>query len=105
MNRETPNRIATSIDERCPVAGSADDSEYATESPTTSTRGDRPTGRGIGATIGATGGGGAGDGAWAAAVASLAEHKPFFTAKVSEQLLDSYLSAHRDNGLLSPRER
>lgn len=42
-----------------------------------------------------------------AAVASLAEHKPFFTGKVSEQLLDSYLSAHqgRPDGLLSARER
>jgi DNA-binding NarL/FixJ family response regulator len=42
-----------------------------------------------------------------AAVASLANHKPFFTGKVSEQLLDSYLSAHlgKSEGLLSPRER
>jgi DNA-binding NarL/FixJ family response regulator len=40
-----------------------------------------------------------------AAVASLAEHKPFFIGKVSEQLFDSYLSAHQDNGVLSPRER
>src|SRR5262245_31347541 len=40
------------------------------------------------------------------AVASLAEHKPFFTAKVSEQLLDSYLSVQesKSDGL-SPRER
>jgi DNA-binding NarL/FixJ family response regulator len=41
-----------------------------------------------------------------AAVASLADHKPFFTGKVSEQLLDSYLSHQsRSDGLLSPRER
>jgi len=41
------------------------------------------------------------------AVASLADHQPFFTAKISEQLLDSYLSAHqgKSDGLLSPRER
>jgi DNA-binding NarL/FixJ family response regulator len=41
-----------------------------------------------------------------AAVTSLADHKPFFTAKVSEQLLDSYLSAHQvKTDELSPRER
>jgi DNA-binding NarL/FixJ family response regulator len=42
-----------------------------------------------------------------AAIASLADHKPFFTAKVSEQLVDSYLSANqgKSDGLLSPRER
>lgn len=42
-----------------------------------------------------------------AAVASLADHKPFFTAKVSEQLLDSYLSVNqgKSDGPLSPRER
>ena len=39
-------------------------------------------------------------------MASLADHKPFFTGKVSEQLLDSYLSHQsRSDGLLSPRER
>jgi DNA-binding NarL/FixJ family response regulator len=41
-----------------------------------------------------------------AAVTSLADHKPFFTANVSEQLLDSYLSAHQvKTDELSPRER
>ena len=41
-----------------------------------------------------------------AAVTSLVDHKPFFTAKVSEQLLDSYLSAHQvKTDELSPRER
>jgi len=42
-----------------------------------------------------------------AAVASLANHKPFFTGRISEQLLDSYLSTHqgKSDGLLSPRER
>jgi DNA-binding NarL/FixJ family response regulator len=41
-----------------------------------------------------------------AAVTSLADHKPFFTAKVSEQPLDSYLSAHQvKTDELSPRER
>jgi DNA-binding NarL/FixJ family response regulator len=41
-----------------------------------------------------------------AAVTSLAEHTPFFTAKVSEQLLDSYLSAQQgETDGLSPRER
>jgi DNA-binding NarL/FixJ family response regulator len=41
-----------------------------------------------------------------AAVASLADHKPFFTAKVSEQLLDTYLSARQgQSDGLSPRER
>jgi DNA-binding NarL/FixJ family response regulator len=42
-----------------------------------------------------------------AAVASLAEHKPFFTGRVSEQLLDSFLSSHhgKTDISLSPRER
>jgi DNA-binding NarL/FixJ family response regulator len=42
-----------------------------------------------------------------AAVASLANHKPFFAGRISEQLLDSYLSTHqgKSDGLLSPRER
>jgi DNA-binding NarL/FixJ family response regulator len=42
-----------------------------------------------------------------AAVASLANHKPFFTGRISEQLLDSYLSTRqgKSDGLLSPRER
>jgi DNA-binding NarL/FixJ family response regulator len=42
-----------------------------------------------------------------AAVASLAEHKPFFTGRVSEQLLDSFLSSHhgKTDTSLSPRER
>jgi len=42
-----------------------------------------------------------------AAVESLAGHKPFFTGKVSEQLLDTFLSKHhgRNDASLSPRER
>ena len=42
-----------------------------------------------------------------AAVQSLVNHKPFFTGRVSEQLLDAYLSAHplKGEGALSPRER
>ena len=40
-----------------------------------------------------------------AAVASLADHKPFFTGKVSEQLLDSYLTHQSKSDGLSPRER
>ena len=41
-----------------------------------------------------------------AAVASLADHKPFFTGKVSEQLLDSIFPIRaKTDGLLSPRER
>jgi DNA-binding NarL/FixJ family response regulator len=42
-----------------------------------------------------------------AAVESLVNHKPFFTGRVSEQLLDAYLTAHtrRGEGALSPRER
>jgi DNA-binding NarL/FixJ family response regulator len=42
-----------------------------------------------------------------AAVESLAAHKPFFTGRVSEQLLDAFLSAHqgRTEASLSPRER
>ena len=42
-----------------------------------------------------------------AAVESLINHKPFFTGRVSEQLLDSYLTTRsgRPEGALSPRER
>ena len=41
-----------------------------------------------------------------AAVESLAAHKPFFTGRVSEQLLDTFLSRQRGNETsLSPRER
>ena len=41
-----------------------------------------------------------------AAVESLAAHKPFFTGRVSEQLLDTFLSRQRGNDTsLSPRER
>jgi DNA-binding NarL/FixJ family response regulator len=42
-----------------------------------------------------------------AAIESLINHKPFFTGRVSQQLLDSYLTAHqrKGEGLLSPRER
>jgi DNA-binding NarL/FixJ family response regulator len=42
-----------------------------------------------------------------AAVASLANHKPFFTGRISEQLLDTFLSTHQGkaDGVLSPRER
>lgn len=42
-----------------------------------------------------------------AAVEALATHKPFFTARVSEHLLNSFLSASRprDKSALSPRER
>jgi DNA-binding NarL/FixJ family response regulator len=42
-----------------------------------------------------------------AAVESLVNHKPFFTGRVSEQLLDNYLTARsgRPGGTLSPRER
>ena len=42
-----------------------------------------------------------------AAVQSLVNHKPFFTGRVSEQLLDAYLAAHpvKGEGALSPRER
>jgi DNA-binding NarL/FixJ family response regulator len=42
-----------------------------------------------------------------AAVESLAAHKPFLTGKVSEQLLQSFLSVHRDksDAALTPRER
>ena len=41
------------------------------------------------------------------AVESLVNHKPFFTGRVSEQLLDSYLATHSraGEGTLSPRER
>jgi len=42
-----------------------------------------------------------------AAVESLAGHRPFFTGRISEQLLDSFLAKHRDktDNALSPRER
>jgi DNA-binding NarL/FixJ family response regulator len=42
-----------------------------------------------------------------AAVESLAAHKPFFTGRISEQLLDSFLAKRRDHAdtPLSPRER
>jgi len=42
-----------------------------------------------------------------AAVESLADHKPFFTGKISEQLLDAFLAKHRSksDAPLSPRER
>lgn len=42
-----------------------------------------------------------------AAVEALTNHKPFFTGRVSQQLLDSYLTSHPTRGehLLSPRER
>jgi DNA-binding NarL/FixJ family response regulator len=42
-----------------------------------------------------------------AAVESLASHKPFFTGRVSEQLLDTFLSTHhgKTDVSLSPRER
>jgi DNA-binding NarL/FixJ family response regulator len=42
-----------------------------------------------------------------AAVQSLVNHKPFFTGRVSEQLLDAFLAAHplKGEGALSPRER
>jgi DNA-binding NarL/FixJ family response regulator len=42
-----------------------------------------------------------------AAVESLAVHKPFFTGRVSEQLLETFLSAQslKTDVLLSPRER
>ena len=42
-----------------------------------------------------------------AAVASLVNHKPFFTGRVSEHLLDACLTAYRrkGGGALSPRER
>ena len=42
-----------------------------------------------------------------AAVESLVNHKPFFTGRVSEQLLKSYLAALplRGEGMLTPRER
>jgi DNA-binding NarL/FixJ family response regulator len=42
-----------------------------------------------------------------AAVESLVNHKPFFTGRVSEQLLNSYLTtrSRRADGALSPRER
>ena len=41
------------------------------------------------------------------AVESLSGHKPFFTGKLSEKLLDNFLSSHghRNAPVLSPRER
>jgi DNA-binding NarL/FixJ family response regulator len=39
-----------------------------------------------------------------AAVESLAGHKPFFTGKVSEALLEAYLATNRES-VLSPREK
>src|SRR5690349_722667 len=39
-----------------------------------------------------------------AAVESLAGHKPFFTGRVSEALLETYLAANRESAL-SPREK
>src|SRR5215471_8546352 len=41
------------------------------------------------------------------AVESLSAHKPFFTGKLSEKLLETFLSAHGPRGgpVLSPRER
>lgn len=42
-----------------------------------------------------------------AAVEALAKHHPFFTGRVSEQLLKSFLAVHhgKDEAVLSPRER
>ena len=42
-----------------------------------------------------------------AAVESLAGHKPFFTGRLSEKLLDAFLSSHETQNapVLSPRER
>ena len=42
-----------------------------------------------------------------AAVEALADHKPFFTGRVSEQLLNSFLATHqrKEDVALSPRER
>ena len=42
-----------------------------------------------------------------AAVESLADHKPYFTGRISERLLDAFLSVHQDkaDASLSPRER
>lgn len=42
-----------------------------------------------------------------AAVEALARHKPFFTGRVSERLLNSFLATHqrKDHAHLSPRER
>jgi DNA-binding NarL/FixJ family response regulator len=42
-----------------------------------------------------------------AAVEALAKHKPFFTGRVSEQLLSSFLATYqrKDGAQLSPRER
>jgi DNA-binding NarL/FixJ family response regulator len=42
-----------------------------------------------------------------AAVEALTNHKPFFTGRVSEHLLDSFLGSqqHKDEAALSPRER
>ena len=42
-----------------------------------------------------------------AAITSLANHRPFFTGRISETLLESFLSTHhgKDETALSPRER
>ena len=42
-----------------------------------------------------------------AAVEALAEHKPFFTGRISQQLLDAFLATHqgKPEAALSPRER
>jgi DNA-binding NarL/FixJ family response regulator len=42
-----------------------------------------------------------------AAVDALANHRPFFTGRVSDQLLKAFLNAqhHKDGSILSPRER
>ena len=42
-----------------------------------------------------------------AAVNALVNHRPFFTERVSEQLLESFLASHhhKHNGALTPRER
>jgi DNA-binding NarL/FixJ family response regulator len=42
-----------------------------------------------------------------AAIASLANHKPFFSGRISETLLETFLSSHqvKDEGALTPRER
>jgi DNA-binding NarL/FixJ family response regulator len=42
-----------------------------------------------------------------AAVQALADHKPFFTGRISQQLLDAFLATHhgKTEAALSPRER
>ena len=42
-----------------------------------------------------------------AAVEALADHKPFFTGRISQQLLDAFLATHqgKPEAALSPRER